>query len=137
MIDSKAIEEVTARDASCTHEQGTGSLEIQPSEEHNTNCSEEVVYSDTRGPPAEFEAEENGEKQTEQQKDYSVFGPWEKKFIVFAATMGAFYSPFSTQIYFPALTSIASSLQVTDSKINLTMTTYMVSSHLNPSRNPC
>src|SRR6187402_1032664 len=58
---------------------------------------------------------------------YSSFGPWEKRFIVFAATMGAFFSPFTAQIYFPALTSIANDLHVSDSKINLTMTTYMVS----------
>jgi hypothetical protein len=59
-------------------------------------------------------------------KDYSIFGPIEKKFIVFVATMGAFFSPFTTQIYFPALTSIAKDLHVSNSKINLTMTTYMV-----------
>jgi hypothetical protein len=59
-------------------------------------------------------------------KDYSSFGPWQKKGIVFAATMGAFFSPFTTQIYFPALTTIAKELHVSNSKINLTMTTYMV-----------
>ena len=59
-------------------------------------------------------------------KDYSSFSPWQKRFIVFAATMGAFFSPFTAQIYFPALTSIAKDLNVSNSKINLTMTTYMV-----------
>lgn len=59
-------------------------------------------------------------------KDYSIFGPWQKKLIVFAGTMGAFFSPFTTQIYFPALTTIAKDLHVSNSKINLTMTTYMV-----------
>jgi hypothetical protein len=59
-------------------------------------------------------------------KDYSSFSAWQKRFIVFAATMGAFFSPFTTQIYFPALTSIAKDLNVTNSQINLTMTTYMV-----------
>jgi hypothetical protein len=57
---------------------------------------------------------------------YSSFGPWEKRFIVFAATMGAFFSPFTAQIYFPALNTIAKDLNVSPSKINLTMTTYMV-----------
>lgn len=60
--------------------------------------------------------------------DYSIFTPWQKKSIVFAATMGAFFSPFTTLIYFPALTSIAKDLHVSNSKINLTMTTYMVRS---------
>ncbi|KAF8863482.1 MFS general substrate transporter [Acephala macrosclerotiorum] len=40
--------------------------------------------------------------------------------------MGAFFSPFTTQIYFPAITSIAKDLHVSNSKINLTMTTYMI-----------
>jgi cytoskeletal protein RodZ len=60
------------------------------------------------------------------QKDYSSFTLWEKRFIVFAATMGAFFSPFTAQIYFPALNTIAKDLHVSPSKINLTMTTYMV-----------
>lgn len=68
------------------------------------------------------------------EKDYSSFTNWEKKFIVFAATMGAFFSPFTTQIYFPAITSIAKDLHVSNSKINLTMTTYMV--RFSPSRYP-
>jgi len=59
-------------------------------------------------------------------KDYSIFGTWQKKLIVLAGTMGAFFSPFTTQIYFPALTTIAKDLHVSNSKINLTMTTYMV-----------
>jgi hypothetical protein len=64
------------------------------------------------------------------QKDYSSFTLWEKRFIVFAATMGAFFSPFTAQIYFPALNTIAKDLHVSPSKINLTMTTYMVCSLL-------
>jgi len=59
-------------------------------------------------------------------KDYSSFGSWQKKWIVLAATIGAFYSPFTAQIYFPALTSIARDLHVSNAKVNLTMTTYMV-----------
>ena len=60
------------------------------------------------------------------EKEYSSFTAWEKKFIVFTATMAAFFSPFSAQIYFPALNTIATDLNVTASKINLTVTTYMV-----------
>jgi hypothetical protein len=61
-----------------------------------------------------------------EEKDYSSFTTWEKRFIVFTATMGAFFSPFTAQIYFPALNTIAKDLNVSSSKINLTMTTYMV-----------
>lgn len=64
-------------------------------------------------------------------KDYSSFTSREKKSIVLTATIGAFFSPFTAQIYFPALNTIAKELHVSSSKINLTMTTYMVnpSSH--------
>lgn len=70
--------------------------------------------------------EETNEKAVLEQKDYSIFGKWQKKFIVLAATAGAFFSPFTGQIYFPALTTIAKDLNVTNSQINLTVTTYMV-----------
>lgn len=71
----------------------------------------------------------DNEKQLDpaEEKDYSSFTAWEKRFIVFTATMGAFFSPFTTQIYFPALNTIAKDLKVSSSKINLTITTYMVS----------
>lgn len=57
---------------------------------------------------------------------YSSFGPWQKKLIVLMATIAAFFSPFTAQIYFPALNALAKDLHVSPSKINLTMTTYMV-----------
>lgn len=63
---------------------------------------------------------------TASDKPYSSFGKWEKKFIVLTATLAAFFSPLSAQIYFPALTTMAKDLNVSADKINLTMTTYMV-----------
>lgn len=59
-------------------------------------------------------------------KDYSSFTTWEKRFIVLTATIAAMFSPFTAQIYFPALNTIAQDLHVTNSKVNLTVTTYMV-----------
>jgi hypothetical protein len=59
-------------------------------------------------------------------KDYSSVTLWEKRFIVFTATIAALFSPFTAQIYFPALNTIAQDLRVTNSKVNLTVTTYMV-----------
>lgn len=70
--------------------------------------------------------QELSKKSTAEQKDYSSFTKWEKKFIVFTATIGAFFSPFTAQIYFPALNTLAEDLNVSSSKINLTMTTYMI-----------
>ncbi|KIW42762.1 uncharacterized protein PV06_06276 [Exophiala oligosperma] len=59
-------------------------------------------------------------------KPYSVFTRRQKIGIVFGATMGGLFSPFTTNIYFPALTTIATDLDVSISKINLTITTYMI-----------
>ncbi|KAI1302715.1 MFS general substrate transporter [Xylaria venustula] len=60
------------------------------------------------------------------QKKYSIYTTLEKRLIVFAAALGAFFSPLSAQIYFPALGQLASDLQVSVTEINLTVTTYMI-----------
>lgn len=57
---------------------------------------------------------------------YSVFPRPTKLFIVAMATLGGFFSPFSTSIYFPAITPLASHFHVSTNLINLTITTYMV-----------
>lgn len=57
---------------------------------------------------------------------YSIFTTWQKRLIVLAAALTAFFSPLSAQIYFPALPAIAKDLSVTDSQVNLTVTTYMI-----------
>lgn len=59
--------------------------------------------------------------------DYSVFKRNERRFIVFMASWAGFFSPVSSQIYFPALNTLASDLHVSSSLINLTLTSYMVS----------
>ena len=61
------------------------------------------------------------------ERPYSTFSPWQKKTIVLAASFGSFISPLTTNIYFPALNTIASDLGVSIGQINLTITTYMVS----------
>lgn len=57
---------------------------------------------------------------------YTIFGRNEKRFIVFMASLGAFFSPLSGNIYYPALNSVAADLHVSGSLINLTITSYMV-----------
>lgn len=64
------------------------------------------------------------------QEDYSVFTVSQKRAIVAAASLASFYSPLSSSIYFPALETIASSLGVSTSKVDITVTTYLVSSFL-------
>lgn len=57
---------------------------------------------------------------------YSVFTVPQKKAIVLTVALGAAFSPISTTIYLPGLNQIASDLHVSISKINLTVTTFLV-----------
>jgi hypothetical protein len=59
---------------------------------------------------------------------YSIFSGAEKVFYAWVASMAAFSSPVSSNIYYPALTVLASDLHTSVGNINLTITTYMVCS---------
>ncbi|EED20513.1 florfenicol exporter, putative [Talaromyces stipitatus ATCC 10500] len=58
--------------------------------------------------------------------EYSIFSPSMKRYIVIAASCAGFFSPISSQIYFPAMNTLAKDLSVSISLINLTMTSYMI-----------
>ena len=58
---------------------------------------------------------------------FSVYAAKQKKVILVAGSFAAFFSPVSSNIYFPALNTIAKDLHVSLSQINLTVTTYQVS----------
>ena len=57
---------------------------------------------------------------------WSVWTPREKRFIIITASVAAFFSPISAQIYLPALVPLAVDLKVSYSLINLSVTTYLV-----------
>uniref|UniRef100_A0A060T673 ARAD1B13662p n=1 Tax=Blastobotrys adeninivorans TaxID=409370 RepID=A0A060T673_BLAAD len=57
---------------------------------------------------------------------YSVFTTAEKRIYVLMAAWIAFLSPLSSNIYTPALATIADDLHTTSTLINLTVTTYLV-----------
>lgn len=63
---------------------------------------------------------------TQTEKDYSTFSPGQKRFIIAMASLAGFFSPLSSSIYFPALSKIATDLHVSDARVNLTVTTYLV-----------
>ncbi|KAL3471492.1 major facilitator superfamily domain-containing protein [Aspergillus californicus] len=69
---------------------------------------------------------------TESDAPYSVFTKPQKRYIVFLASWAGFFSPVSSQIYFPALNSIADDLGVSSALINLTLTSYMIFQGLSP-----
>ncbi|BCR86281.1 MFS transporter [Aspergillus chevalieri] len=66
------------------------------------------------------------------QHDYSVFTVNQKRAIVAAASLASFYSPLSSSIYFPALETIASALGVSTSKVDITVTTYLIMQGIAP-----
>ena len=63
---------------------------------------------------------------------HSIFTRHQKWFIVFMASWAGFFSPVSGQIYFPALNTIAADLHVSNTLINLTLTSYMIFQGLAP-----
>lgn len=64
--------------------------------------------------------------------EYSVFSKAQKRYVVFTASWAGFFSPLSSQIYFPALNTLAQDLNVSLSLINLTLTSYMVGHGTSP-----
>ncbi|PLN83102.1 citrate synthase [Aspergillus taichungensis] len=63
---------------------------------------------------------------------YSTFTTTQKRLIILTAALASTFSPFSANIYYPALNSIAADLHVTISQVNLTITTYMICQALAP-----
>jgi len=57
---------------------------------------------------------------------HSVLNKYEKVYIIFMAALAGFFSPISSQIYFPALPTLAQYYEKTTTLINLTVTTYMI-----------
>jgi hypothetical protein len=57
---------------------------------------------------------------------YSIYSNYQKRLYAWAASMAAFSSPVSSNIYYPALSALAHDLNTSLSNINLTITTFMV-----------
>ena len=68
---------------------------------------------------------------------YSLFTARQKRVILVAGSFAAFFSPVSSNIYFPALNTIAEDLHTSLSQINLTVTTYQVSDFPSSSLGRC
>ncbi|KAI0859547.1 major facilitator superfamily domain-containing protein [Xylaria cubensis] len=64
---------------------------------------------------------------------YSIFDKRQKALIVFIAATAATVSGFASNIYFPALATVASDLDVTIELINLTVTSYLIFQGIAPS----
>ena len=63
---------------------------------------------------------------------YSTFTKLQKRLIVFLVAFAGMFSPLSSFIYYPAITSLCKDLHVSIELINLTITSYMVVSGIAP-----
>lgn len=63
---------------------------------------------------------------------YSTFTKSQKRLIVFLIAFAGMFSPLSSFIYYPAITSLSKDLHVSIELINLTITSYMVISGIAP-----
>ncbi|KAF8859713.1 MFS multidrug transporter-like protein, partial [Acephala macrosclerotiorum] len=66
-------------------------------------------------------------------EDYSVLTVTQKKLIIVTASFASLFSPMATAIYYPSLDTISKDLNVTNSKINITVTIFLVIQGIAPS----
>lgn len=66
-------------------------------------------------------------------RPWSTFTSRQKALIVLVATLGACFSPFTANIYLPAIDTISQALHVSVSEVNLSITTYMIFQAIAPS----
>jgi hypothetical protein len=82
------------------------------------------------GTPVKMEDIEDGKAELQivptNTPPYTIYTKRQKIGIIFAASFASFFSPMSANIYVPALNSVAASLRVSNTQINLTLTTYLV-----------
>lgn len=79
----------------------------------------------------EVDIEKNGPRETLQRQvsgpPYSVFSPRMKTWIIFLVSISALISPFGATTVLPALNVLTGVLDITPTKANISITTYMVS----------
>ncbi len=59
-------------------------------------------------------------------ESFSIYTKKQKRLMVVVAAIAAFFSPLTASIYLPALNTLAKDLNVSNSQITLTITTYLV-----------
>lgn len=57
---------------------------------------------------------------------WSIWSPKQRKLIILTASFASLLSPLSSQIYLPSLDTIANDLDVTNSEVNLSITTFLI-----------
>ncbi|KAE8441465.1 hypothetical protein EG329_004921 [Mollisiaceae sp. DMI_Dod_QoI] len=86
----------------------------------------EVIEIGQNDPSAESPSEQPLQRVMTPGEDYSVLTVGQKKLIIMAASVASLFSPMATAIYYPSLNTISKDLNVTNSKINITVTIFLV-----------
>ena len=81
---------------------------------------------DTKAQVEELEVERTAPPVEIPEEVYSIYTTFQKKMIVLTASTAALFSPLSSNIYLPALNLLATDMNVSDSQINFTVTSYLV-----------
>ncbi|KAE9368108.1 MFS general substrate transporter [Stipitochalara longipes BDJ] len=77
-------------------------------------------------PPAEPPSEQEVQRIQSAGENYSVLTVTQKRLTVMAASLASLFSPMATAIYYPSLDTISKDLNVSNSKINITITLFLV-----------
>jgi hypothetical protein len=88
--------------------------------------SEKVVVSDVPGDVEAEAATKTLSRQKTVDERYSIYTHKQKIAIVIVASVSALISPMTQAILLPALNSIAAELKVSNTLINLTLTSFLV-----------
>lgn len=94
----------------------------------NLSTSPEADATDTMHMPEKEKETEGSPASDTSEPPYSVHPPAQKAFVIIAGSFAALISPLSSSIYLPALDTLAQDMNVSIPLINLTITTYLVSS---------
>ncbi|KAK4224111.1 major facilitator superfamily domain-containing protein [Podospora fimiseda] len=116
-------------------EDGPPSDSVSPVINNNSELSEKRSQPTSTGEPTSELPElsqSSADQDARSSPPYSIHSAWAKRWIVLAASLSAFFSPLTAQIYLPALTVLAEDFSVSNAKINLTVTTYMIFQGITP-----
>ncbi|OCL02136.1 MFS general substrate transporter [Glonium stellatum] len=102
-----------------------------PSPEIRPNA-EQSIEVDPSKVEETVEAIRSTSNASSEQPPYSIFTLNEKRLIVVILTSAALFSPISSTIYYPSLTTLAADLHVSNTLINLTITSFMIFQGLAP-----
>lgn len=100
---------------------------MEISEKDRKNDASDIITS--KNPKPLFEPQQPNSAPPE---PYSTFTKAQKRLIVFLIAFAGMFSPLSSFIYYPAITSLSRDLHVSVELVNLTITSYMIVSGIAP-----